>query len=102
MVERYPKTYIITTAQVGGDPFKKFIAGLQKRRKENHGEIIILPTNGALAGKAAKTEELDPYLRDKNNFRVVEGTLPLNANIYIMRDIIVKAEAPNPYTNQKP
>lgn len=87
--------YIITTAQVGGDPFMKFLAGLQKRAGK-HGEIMILSVNGSLTGKAAKTEELDARLRDKNNFRVVEETFSLNANIYIMRDLIVKAENPNP------
>jgi hypothetical protein len=97
MVERYPKTYIITTAQVGVEPFGHFLDGLQRRLKEaSRGEIVILPTNGRLTGKAAKDEKLDARLSDKNNFRIADRTLQLNSNISIVRDILVKAEAPYP------
>lgn len=91
----YPKTYVITAAQRGGEPFHKFLAGLQKRAGK-HGEIVVLPVNGALAGKTAKEERLDSYLSEKNSFRVVEKTWALNDNIYVMQDLLVKAENPNP------
>ncbi len=91
----YPKTYIITTAQKGAEPFEKFLEGL-KARAGKRGEIIILPTNGALRGKAAKNETLDPLFNDKNNYRILENSFPLNNNISIARDIVPKAEAPYP------
>lgn len=93
MTGKYPRTCIITTAQMGGDPFRKFIAGLETRAGRR-GEMFVLPVNGALTGKRAKEDILDSYIPER--FAVIEGNLQLNANAYIMRDIPVKAEAANP------
>ena len=84
----YPKTYIITTAQVGVEPFGRFLDGLHTRLKEaGRGEMLIVPTNGKLTGKAAEGEKLDSAFEDKNRYTIIENTFSLNDNISIIRDL---------------
>jgi hypothetical protein len=94
MAERYPKTYIVTTAQKGAEPCWEFLKGLEKIAKEKKAEIMILPVNGSQTGKKAEEETLHQYLKD--NFQIVKNSRPLNADVYILQDLTIPAQSAEP------
>ena len=98
---RFPKTYIVTTAQNGAAPFKPFLESLESCAKFYNAEILILETNGSETTSrrgidSIEKEVLDPYL--KKNYRLINEELSLNDGIQI-RHFPVKAQQMIPFTS---
>ena len=88
--------YIITTAQRGAPPHKKFIESLESAASYHDAEILILPTNGqAPTSKSSSEDELlHPSLQKHS---IVDGDMPIHRDLDIRR-FPVKAQQIDPLT----
>lgn len=92
MVDRY----IITTAQRGAVPHRKFLDGLDKMAEQYGAEILVLPTNGSKS-TSKKFEDEEIIHPELQQYSIVDGDLSLHRHLDI-RDFPVKAQQIDPLT----
>ncbi len=98
-LEKMVKKYVITTAQKGVSPNRKFMENLELYCDKNNAELIILPTNGkyATSRRNADGDEEEVLHKYFNKFNVISNNYKLNDNLEI-KHFPVKAQQIDPIT----
>ena len=90
IVENEMERYVITTAQMGVRPHKKFLQSLETYCKKNDAELLILPTSG-------KSIAEDTLHKDIQAYPIITKDMTLNSNIKIS-NYAIRPQQINPLT----